>query len=127
MGSNDAAAVRCKKMGLEVKRAKEVASWIGKWKGAEPSDKFGRVRSSRRNELNGAKFHDIVARIDREAIPLGPPAAPRVTQRFVGRVLEEELNVVDAGSLGVDAVGARGCQGRIDANKIPTRSSGAFG
>jgi hypothetical protein len=77
--------------------------------------------------LNGTELHNVVDRVDREAIPLGPPAALRVTQGFVGRVLEEELNVVDAGSRGVNAVGVGGCQGGVDTNKIPTRSSGAVG
>jgi hypothetical protein len=113
---------------LKVEGSEEVACWVRKWKGARPSNKLGWVRClDWRDKLNGTELHDVVDRVDREAIPLGPPAAPRVTQRFVGRVLEEELNVVDAGSLGVDAVGVGGCQGRIDANKIPTRSSGAFG
>jgi hypothetical protein len=113
---------------LEVERSEKVACGVRKWKGARPSNELGWVGGlDGRDKLNGTELHDVIDRVDREAIPLGPPAAPRVTQRFVGRVLEEELNVVDAGSLGVDAVGVGGCQGRIDANKIPTRSSGAFG
>ena len=63
---------------------------------------------SRRNKLDGAEFHDIVDRVDRKMIPLRPPATPGVTEGFVGRVLEEELDMVDAGSSGFKAIGVSG-------------------
>ena len=88
MGSNDAAAVRCKKLGLEVERAKEVASGVRKGKSAGPSNKLGCVGSaSGRNKLDIAEFHDVVYRVDSKTIPLRPPATPGVTEGFVGRVL----------------------------------------
>ncbi len=77
--------------------------------------------------MNGAELHDSVDGVDREAVPLGPPAAPRVTQSFVGWMLEKELNVVDTGSIGVDTIGVGGCQSRVDTNKVPTGPSSAVG
>ena len=69
-------------------------------------------------------IHDPVDRACRKSIPLGPPAASWMTHCFVGRVLKHELDVVDAGGSGVDAIGVGGGECRVDANKIPTRSSG---
>ena len=109
MGSNDAAAVRRKKLGLEVERAKEVASGVRKWKGAGPSNELGCTGSaSGGDKLDVAEFHDVVDRVDSETIPLRPPATPGVTEGFVGRVLKEELDMVDAGSSGVEAIGVSG-------------------
>jgi hypothetical protein len=75
--------------------------------------------------LDSAKFHNVVERVNREAIPLRPPAAPRVTQGFVRRVLEEELNMMHAGSDRVGAVGVGSGQSRVDSNKTPAGTSGA--
>jgi hypothetical protein len=53
------------------------------------------VRSlNRGHKLNRTELHDIVNGVDREATPLGPPATPRMTQGFVRRMLEEELDVL---------------------------------
>jgi hypothetical protein len=110
VGSDDAAAVGGKQLGLEVERAEKVACWVRKWKGARPSNEFGWVGSlGGGDKLNGAELHDSVDGVDREAVPLGPPTAPRVTQSFVGWMLEEKLNVVDTGSIGVDTIGVGGC------------------
>jgi hypothetical protein len=111
---------------LEVEGPEEVASGIGEWNGSGPGDKFGWVRGSDgREELDGAEFHNVVDGVDREAIPLWPPAAPRVAEGFIRRVLKEELDMVDAGSSRVDTVGVGSGQGGVDTNEVPAGTSSA--
>jgi hypothetical protein len=125
--SHDAAAVRCKELRLEIKGAQEVACWIGEWKSAGPGDKLGWIGGlSRRDELNGAKVHDVVDGVNRESVPLWPPATARVTQGLVRRTLEEELDMIDSGSIRINTIWVGSCQGRVDSNKTPARTSSAF-
>jgi hypothetical protein len=35
------------------------------------------------DELNGTKLHNIVDRVNRKMVPLGPPATPRMIQGLV--------------------------------------------
>jgi hypothetical protein len=106
VGTNDAATVGCEGESLKVEWSEQVTGGVGEREGSRPSNKFGGIGSSSwGKQLYSAKFHNVVERVNREAIPLGPPAAPRVTQGFVRRVLKEELNMIYAGSDRVGAVG----------------------
>ena len=125
MRGNDAAAVRSEKTGLEIERPEEMTSRVGERDGGGPSDKFGRIRSaSRGDELDGAEFHYAVKRADRVVVPLGPPTTQRMAHVFIGRMLHEEVDVVDAGSMGIDAVRVGGGENVVDTNKVPARASG---
>jgi hypothetical protein len=91
---------------LEVEGSEEMAFGVREWDGGGPSNKLGRVRGAiRSEELDGAEFHDAIERTEREAIPLWPPTTQRVAHGRVGRMLKQELDMIDAGSIGVDAVG----------------------
>ena len=86
---NNAAMVRGKEAGLEVEVAEEMACRVGERDSGGPGNEFGRVGGpSRGEELDGAEFHNAVERAEREAVPLGPPAASRMTHGFIGGVLE---------------------------------------
>ena len=86
-----------------------MAARVGERDSGGPGDEFGRVGGPRRGEkLDVAKFHDAVERADRESVPLWPPAATRMTHSLVGRMLKQELNVVDTSGSRVNAVGVRG-------------------
>jgi hypothetical protein len=88
--------------GLKIEWSKQVTGKVGERKGSGPGNKFGWIRGlSWGDELDGAKFHDVVNRVDRTSIPLRPPAASRMTQGFVGWVLKAELNMTDTRSDGV--------------------------
>jgi hypothetical protein len=82
VGCNNAAVVGGKASGLEIKRGKEMAWGVREWDSSGPGNNLGWVWSlNRSDELNGTKFHDIVNRVNRNTVPLGPPgAAPRMTQ-----------------------------------------------
>jgi len=126
MGWDDAAAVRGEKARLEVEGTKKMAGRIGKRDGDGPGDELrGIGNASGRKELNVTVIHDAVDGTCGKSIPLGPPAASRMAHRFVGRVLEHELDVVDAGSIRVDAIRVGSCECSVNTNKVPARSSGA--
>ena len=126
MRGDDAAAVRGEETGLEVEGAKKVAGRIGERDGDGPGDEFrGIGNAGGRKKLNGTIVHDAVDGTCGEPIPLGPPAASRMAHRFVGRVLEHELDVVDAGGRGVGAVRVGIGERIIHTNKVPARASGA--
>jgi hypothetical protein len=81
VGCDIAAAVGGKASGLEIKRAKEMACGVREWDSSGPGDELGWVWSlNGSDELNGTKFHDIVNRVNRKTVPLGPSATPRMTQ-----------------------------------------------
>lgn len=114
---DNAATMGSEKARFEVEGPEEMAFGIREWNSDGPSDKFGRIGGSiRRNELDGAKLHDAVERAEREAVPLGPPTTQRVTRGLVGRMLEQELDMVNARGGCVDAVGVKIGHSRVDAN-----------
>jgi hypothetical protein len=127
-GRDDAAAVRSKELRLKVEWPKEVAGRIGERNSGGPSHKFGRVRrGGRGKEVNGPKVHDAVDGAEREAVPLGPPTALWLAERFVRGMLEEKVNVVHARSRASGAVGVGSGQGKIDLNQVPARPRSVSG
>jgi hypothetical protein len=78
MGCNNAVPVGCKESRLEVKGTKEMARGAQEWvSGGGPGNELGWIWGlSGRDELNGAKCHDVVNRVDRKMVPQGPPATP---------------------------------------------------
>ena len=105
VSADNAAAIRSEEARLEIEGAEKVAGRVGERGSGGPGNKFGRVRGrSRGEELNVAEFHNTIKGADREAVPLRPPASTRMTHSFIGRMLEQELDVVDAGGGRVDTV-----------------------
>ena len=105
MRGNNAAVVGSKKAGLEVKGTKKMVGTARDRNSNGPSNGFGRVSSpSRGEELNIAEVHNTIKGDERNAITLWPPAVPRMPHSFIGKMLEQELDMVDAGGGRIGAV-----------------------
>ena len=111
---------------MEVNWAKEVAGRVRKGDSNGPSNELQRIRDmSGREELDVAIINDAVNGACRKVIPLWPPAAAWMTHRFIGRMLQHELYIIDARGGRVDAIRAGSCEHSVHANEVPPRSSSA--
>ena len=123
---DDAATVRGEKARLEIEETEKMVGRIGKRDGNGPGDELrGIGNASGREELNVTVIHYAVDGACRKSIPLWPPATAWMAHCFIRRVLQHKLNMVDAGSIRVDAIMVGSCECSVNTNEVPARSSGA--